>query len=196
VPRAVREQQLIDVANELFAARGYYDTTIEGIVRAAGVSRPVFYDHFRTKEEIYLACVRAARTELDAALDAAVRPGDPPGDQLWQGISTYFAFVERCGDQWDVLFGDGAAVSGEVGEQARDMRFETVERIAALLGRAAPSVEPLTIEAFAHAVSGSAEQMTKWWRRIPGLERDQVASSLMAFAWYGLERLMREATAG
>src|SRR4051812_30373164 len=65
VPRAVREQQLLDVAKELFARKGYQGTSIEDIARGAGVTRPIVYDHFDSKDSLYLACVRGARNELE-----------------------------------------------------------------------------------------------------------------------------------
>jgi AcrR family transcriptional regulator len=61
VPRPVREQQLLDVAEEQFAAHGYGGASIEVIARLAGVSRPIVYDHFGDKEGVYVACLRRSR---------------------------------------------------------------------------------------------------------------------------------------
>src|ERR1700722_16292251 len=65
VPRQVREQQLLDVAEEQFAVHGYGGASIEVIAKLAGVSRPIVYDHFGDKEGVYIACLRRARGELE-----------------------------------------------------------------------------------------------------------------------------------
>jgi AcrR family transcriptional regulator len=196
VPRAVRERQLLEVAMELFAARGYQGTSIEDIARAGGVSRPIIYDHFGSKDELYLACVRKARAELESAFTEAVGASDDPGEQLWGGINAYFEFIERDASAWDVLFGPGTAVAGPPAEEVTRLRFATVLRIAELLAPAVPQVDSQTVEAMAHALSGSGEQLAKWWRQNPHVSREQVAGYHMAFAWLGLRQLVSEAQEG
>jgi AcrR family transcriptional regulator len=193
VPRAVREQQLLGIATRLFAARGYQGTSIEDIARAGGVTRPIVYDHFGSKDGIYLACVRRARAELERRFTEAAGATEDPGEQLWGGINAYFEFIERDAPAWDVLFGTGTAVAGPAAEEVSRLRFATVARIGELLAAAAPTIDAKTIDAFAHALSGSGEQLAKWWRRNLHLSRTEVAGYHMAFAWLGLERLVSEA---
>ena len=195
VPRAVREEQLLEVAEQAFAEQGYQGTSIEDIARMAGVTRPVVYEHFGSKEGIYLACVRHARAELERLIDAAAGSVDDPAARLWGGINAYFEFVERHGRAWDVLFGQGSAVAGPAAEEVTRQRFATVSGIAGLLGPfvSGTDVDDQAIEALAHALSGSGEQLAKWWRHNPHLSREQVAGYHMAFAWLGLEQLVEKA---
>src|SRR5437879_5350609 len=113
VPALVRAEQLLDVAERLFAEQGYGSTSIERIAREAGVTRPVVYEHFGSKDGIYLACLRRARGQLEEMLDAAVAPTSDPREQLERGADAYFGFVERDPVRWRVLFGGGAGVSAE-----------------------------------------------------------------------------------
>jgi AcrR family transcriptional regulator len=193
----VREEQLLEEAEGVFAMQGYQGTAIEDIARAAGVTRPVIYDHFGSKEGIYLACVRRARAELERLFDEAAGTNKDPREQLWGGINAYLEFVERHGRAWDVLFGQGGAVTGEAGEELTRQRFATVERIGQLFKSFAASVttrvDETAVQAFAHALSGSGEQLAKWWRQNPELPREQVAGYHMAFAWIGLEQLIARA---
>jgi AcrR family transcriptional regulator len=133
VPRAVREEQLLEVAEQVFGTQGYQGTSIEDIARTAGVTRPVVYDHFGSKEGIYLACVRRARAELERLINEAAGGKDDAGEALWGGINAYFEFVERHGRAWDVLFGQGSAVAGPAAEEVTRQRFATVQGIAELL---------------------------------------------------------------
>jgi AcrR family transcriptional regulator len=190
VPRAVRVEQLLEIAKRLFAARGYHATSIEEIARSAGVTRPIVYEHFGSKDGVYLACLRRAREQLDEVIAAAAGSGGDPGEQLWRGINAYFEFIERDAPAWDVLFGPGAAVTGAAAKEVTLLRFSTVERIARLIAPYVPEANPEAVEAFAHALSGSGEQLAKWWRENGHLSREQVAGYHMAFAWLGLRELI------
>jgi AcrR family transcriptional regulator len=188
VPRPVREQQLLDIAEQQFALRGYDGVSIEEIARLAGVSRPIVYDHFGDKEAVYLACLRRARAELERMILAAAASATTPRETLECATAAYFEFVERRGQQWTVLFG-GAGLSGLGAAQADELRFATVSRIRDLIVALEPRVESVTAEAFAHAISGAAEQVAKWWRANPQLSREDVLARQTAFSWGGLGQL-------
>jgi AcrR family transcriptional regulator len=192
VPRPVREQQLLDVAEEQFVTRGYDGASIEEIARLAGVSRPIVYDHFGDKEGVYLACLRRARGELEELILKATASARTPREMLERGTGAYFEFVERRGQRWAVLFG-GAGLTGPAAEEVARLRFATVERIRDLVAAIAPDADATTVEAFAHAISGSSEQVAKWWRANPQFSRAQVVAQQCAFAWSGLSELLPEA---
>jgi AcrR family transcriptional regulator len=192
VPRLVREAQILEVAKQLFATKGYPKTSIEDIARDAGVTRPIIYDHFGSKDDVYLACVRQARDELEVIFANATAASDDPGEQLWAAFNAYFEFIERDTAAWEVLFGPGATAAGPAGLKVADLRFDTVRLIAGLIAPAVPQVDAQAVEAMAHFLSGAGEQLAKWWRRNPQIAREQVAGYAMAFSWFGLERLVAE----
>lgn len=192
VPRELRFAQLQEVALRLFAERGYDGTSIEDIRRAAGVSRPLFYDHFASKEEAYVACLRQAREELDAAIDEGVDADDPAGLQLVRGAEGYFAFAEHHPLSWRLLFGDGTAATGQAADIGWELRLTTVARIAALVRRAVPAFDERQVDATAFALSGAGEMLCKWWQRNPQMTRQELVSHLVAFAWTGLEQQVRD----
>jgi len=186
VPRALREQQLLDTALSLFAARGYEATSIVDIAAAAAVTRPVVYRHFGSKEGIYLACLRRARAELDARLAAAVDPDRPHGEQLRAGIDAYFRFVEDHHREWDVLFGVGMPADGPAAEGAIELRHRTSALLTGLLRRAAPDVEEQRLEVFGSALNGMGVELSRWWRTHPGITREQMVEHYFALCWEGL----------
>lgn len=187
--RHEREQQLLDAALGLFGESGYQGTSIEDIARAAGVTRPIIYSHFGSKDGIYLACLRRARNDLESRMIAAAGPEGTLQQQLAGCINAYFAFVDRGSAGWELLYGGGAAVAGPAAAEAARLRFATVERIAQLIRRASPDIDARAAKAFAHAVSGAGEQLAKWWRHNPRMSREQVAGYLFAFAWDGFSQL-------
>lgn len=187
--RPDRERQILGVALEMFISKGYQGTTMEDIAEAAGVTRPVVYNLFGAKDAIYLACLRNARRHLDQRLvEAAGAHAHVTGrERLRSGIEGYFQFVEQDRAAWRLLFGGGAAVAGPVVGEATRMRFETVDRIAALLSPLMPDLAPPVVAMHAHALSGAAEQLAKWWIENDQVERPVVVDLLMDLMWRGFE---------
>lgn len=179
------------MAEQLFARQGYDGTSIEQLARAAGISRPIVYEHFGSKDGIYLACLRRARAELDEAIARGVEGVEDLEARLRAGMDAAFEFIEADPARWSVLF-NGVALTGPVAEEALQMRFATVGAIADLLHQAQPAAPRRQVEAFAHALSGAAEQLERWWRRTPDMTRDEVVSHLHSLAWQGLRQLVED----
>lgn len=192
VPRAVRERQLLDAALRLFAERGFAGTSISDIAAAAAVTRPVIYDHFGSKEGVYLACLRRARAELDRELLSAGAVEAEPLERIASTIDAYFAFVERHGDEWEVLFGDGAAITGEVARVSTALRFDTVERLTRLFDATMPTTDTADVAVYAHLVTGAAERLAKWWRANPEVPRARVVEYVLQLVTRGLGPLIPE----
>jgi len=87
VPKAVRQEQLLDVAEALFTRDGYEYTSIEEVARQAGVTRPIIYNPYGSKEGLYLACVQRAQTACEAAMAEAFASTNDPRTQLERGGS-------------------------------------------------------------------------------------------------------------
>jgi AcrR family transcriptional regulator len=187
--REARVEQLLDVAEQVFAERGYAATSIERLAQVAGVSRPVIYAHFGSKDGIYLACLRRARRLLDESVLGAVLSVEDLEGRLTAGIDATFAFIESRPNSWAVVY-HGVAVSGPVAEEAWRLRLATVDQIAALIQVAAPNTPPRQIEAFAHALSGAVEETERWWRNTPDLSRADAVKRLSEFAWRGVRQLL------
>ena len=115
--RDERVSQLLDVAQHLFAETGYAGTSIELIARTAGVSRPVVYEHFGSKDGIYFACVRRARARFHDAVLAGVVGTEDLEARLYAGLDACFAFIEEDPDRWAVMF------RGVVASRARPPRW-------------------------------------------------------------------------
>lgn len=184
-----RVEQLLDVAQRLFARNGFDSTSIEQLAKAAGITRPIVYEHFGSKEGIYLACIRRARSLLDEALAEAVDGIDDLEQRLAAGIDASFAFIEADPERWAVLF-NGVAIRGDVAEEAMRLRFATIERIADLIHDANPRLPRREVEAYAHSLSGAGEQLERWWQRNPKVPRSEVVGYLQRFAWQGLQALV------
>src|SRR5262249_37574411 len=134
LPRAEREQQLLDVAERLFTTRGYERVSIEDIARAAGVSRPVVYEHHGSKEGLLLACVRLVRNEFEHSLADLLATADTsdPAELITRSSELFFNLLERHPQRWSLLFSTTTALSGQLSEKLKELHLATIERIVAL----------------------------------------------------------------
>jgi len=185
LPRAEREEQILEVAIGLFISRGYQGTSIEDLAHAAGVTRPIIYNLFGSKDNIYLACLRRARANLNACITEAVAAKDTVEDRLRAGIDGYFRFVEQDRAAWRLLFDEGAAIAGSAAAAAKKLRFDTVQKITDLLAFSMPHMPRKQLEMQGHAVSGAGEQLAKWWVGQKGVDRATVVDVMMSLVWNG-----------
>jgi AcrR family transcriptional regulator len=190
LPRAEREQQILDVAHARFAAHGYGAVTMEDVAAGAGVTKPLLYNYFGNKERLYLACMERAGDAMFATVGAAVSHATSPADALRRGLHAFFAFVDEDRDAWRVLFDETLPAGGEIAERVAEHR----ERLLALVAqtnierlpaprRAAHATE---IEAISVALLGGAEALARWWLRTGAMPAADAAELLIATAEPGL----------
>ncbi|HWU23961.1 MAG TPA: helix-turn-helix domain-containing protein, partial [Nocardioides sp.] len=89
-----RREQLLRVAERVFAEQGYQGTSVNDVAAAAGVTRTLVYKYFKDTDELYLACVLSARAELEDRFATAALAHQDPGDQLRAGVTAYYEFVQ------------------------------------------------------------------------------------------------------
>lgn len=196
VPRAVRERQMLEVAERVFAERGFHAASVDAIAEGAGISKPMIYAYFGSKEGLFLACMESARQRLMESIDRAAGTEAAPEEQLWLGVVAFFRFVAENRDAWTVLFPEASSRGGPFAAESARMRAQMARLTAQLLGEAAAAegVEPRMLgatEPLGHALVGAAESLANWWLDRPGEPVETVALRLMNFAWMGFGNLVR-----
>ncbi|MFJ9664097.1 TetR/AcrR family transcriptional regulator [Streptomyces sp. NPDC101219] len=196
MPRAVREQQMLDAAVRTFGQRGYMAASMDEIAELAGVSKPLVYLYLNSKEDLFTACIRREAKALTEAVRAGARPGLPADRQLWSGLTAFFAHTARHPDGWAVLHLQ-ARTHGEVfAAEVAAMRAEIVAFVTQLILAAAreahrdPDLPEREVSGLAEALVGAAESLADWANATPGATARQAAATLMNFAWAGLGNLM------
>lgn len=185
-PREVRREQLIDVAEEMFIQHGYSGVTMEDLRRAAGVSRPVLYDHFPTREAVYLACVERARQQYNEELLGAFDPDADPKTQLRQGAEVFFSALENQPGRWQLIFGSSAVLPETHAAVLAALRFETISAVEGLLRHALPDAPALGAKIAAHAISGVGERLGLLWLNEPQLTKQDLIDHYVDILWSGL----------
>jgi len=128
-----RRQQLFAVALELFAKRGYRATTMDDIAEAAGVTKPLLYQHFSSKRALYLELVDSIAQDLLTAIGRAVMEADGPRRQVEMGFAAYFRLVISHEAEFQLLYGRDHADDEELGRALRAVEDAIAEAIDPLI---------------------------------------------------------------
>jgi AcrR family transcriptional regulator len=195
LPRAVREQQMLDAAVRVFSRRGFHAASMDDVAEQAGISKPMVYAYLGTKEELFVACLHREGTRLMEAIARIVEPDLPVDEQLWRGLRAFFAFVGAHRDGWSVLYRQARGQDPFAAEAAA-MRRRMVEVVAGLLGRAIessgrPLPEPDDLSTMAYALVGVAESLADWVVDHAEEDPDVTATRMMNFVWLGADDLLR-----
>lgn len=196
VPRAVREPQMLDEALRVFARRGYHDASMAEIAAGAGVTKPMVYAYFGSKDDLYLRCIDHATTRLLEAFDIPPRQGEPLDQTLWRRILSYFTFVGEHRDEWLVARRQAAASGGPFAQRVGEARWRAVSLVAGQLAdaRAATGVPgpEAEFEPLAEAIVGAGEALADWWVDHPRESAEAMALREMNFVWLGLSGLREQ----
>jgi AcrR family transcriptional regulator len=174
VPRAVRRNQLLELAEELFMEKGYGGFSIDDLCRAAGVSRPIVYDHFGSKDGLYITCLRRIREEFEQAILAAAASAKDLHTTIRRSSEVWFSMIEREPQRWSLVYGGATGLVGPIADQLADLRESTVRQLAMVFAAYAPHADAEEVSAFAHAASGSGEQLGRWWLRNSEIPRERI----------------------
>jgi AcrR family transcriptional regulator len=183
VPRAVREQRILDVAGQAFSRRGYHAASMEQIAAGADVTKPVVYAYFGSKEGLYAAYVEREGRELIARMRGAADASVDPAERLRAGTLQFLGFVAERRDGWQLLYAEAAARGGPAAEQIAQLRARIVAMVRRLLAAETASAgQEAVLDALAHAFVGAGESLANWWLTRPDVPSEEVAGLLLASA--------------
>lgn len=196
VPRAIRERQMLDVAGRVFAARGFHQASMDEIAAGAGISKPMIYSYFGSKEGLYFAYIELAGQRLVARMDeAASAAGQTPEDRLWAAALAFFSHVDENREEWSVLWSElaarGAPFSREVDDARRRITRQAAAGLKRVLAQAnVPDAQVGGIDPLAHAYVGAGESLANWWLDHPEEPARAMAGRLLDVGWVGLRGLL------
>lgn len=176
--RALIEQ----AATELFAQRGYAATTVEDIARAAGVTKPMLYRHFESKQELCIALLDRHRDELVAAPLAVFDPdAEDHRGQLLAMIEAWLEHTRRHPDATRLLF---VPISGdaEVEQVQRELHARQRSTQTALLREFAPGMDDAEAEPIGELSRAGLAAIALWWLEHPEVPREVPVRVLLRMA--------------
>jgi AcrR family transcriptional regulator len=180
---------MLETAGRVFAARGFHQASMDEIAELAGISKPMLYNYFGSKEGLYFAYVDLSYRELIIAVDSAVAPvaSGHPEQELRAGIRAYYEYVGAHKDAFYVLFREIGDPGGALAEQRRRLRM----RVALSLGRilepnASAAAQMRRVEPLAEAFLGAARSLANWWLDHSEVSAESIADQLVDFTLGGI----------
>ncbi|HEU5471457.1 MAG TPA: helix-turn-helix domain-containing protein [Actinophytocola sp.] len=186
MPRAERERQMIAVAEELFAERGYQAAAMDEIADRVGVSKPMLYEYFGSKEGLFVACIRQARADLLAVTTESVRDAASAEDALRAGLVAFFEFTDTHRRAWELLRREVAVAGQAAADELEAIRAQQTALDAALLASYRPDAPARDLEAAAQIIVGACERLSIWYVQQEDVSAKQAAEYVMDLLWYGL----------
>jgi AcrR family transcriptional regulator len=182
LPRAQREQRMLDAAVREFDRHGYREASMERIAQAAGITKALIYQYFGSKEGVYTACVEQGRAQMfENMLRAA---SAKPEQMLRAAVDSYF-------DQLDESRGRSYVLYGDAPRRAVDsMRRRNAELIEHLLREASDLSDP-DAEFVAQLIVGAGEQVGRWWLEHRDVPVEQVKARFAAAIGWAIAGLSR-----
>ncbi len=184
LPAAQRRQQLLDVAVEIFGVGGYGEASVADIAAAAGVTKPVVYQHFDSKRALFLEVLRECSDRMQDQIEKATAEASSPREQVEEGFGSMVRYFHDNPAAFRILFSDVSRSDPEFAHAVHRVEMVVADRIADLI-----VIEDLTAEerrVLAHGVLGMAEGVLRNYVDNPDVAVDRVADLLSTLAWTGL----------
>jgi AcrR family transcriptional regulator len=180
-----RRRQLLDVACIEFAERGFYATSMDDLASAAGVTKPVYYQHFASKRELFVAVLEDVGGRLMAELTTATASVQTGRARVAEGFAAYFRFVEGDRAAFRLLFGASARNDAEFADVVDRVLADAADAVSTLIEISGSPEHRLVL---AHAVVGMAEGISRHALTDPDASHDpaQLAHWVGELAWFGL----------
>lgn len=184
--RAERERQMLDVAEEVFGDRGYQATSMDEIAERCGVSKPMLYEYFGSKDGLLLACIGRSKAELFDVTQKAMAAAATPRDILWHGMRAYFSFVDSHSKSFAMLLREPLSAPPSTAEAIEATRAQQSSLIAGVLGTFAPAAPASVVDAFTQIIMGGCERLAQWKTQHPEVSAEDAARHMTDFCWSGL----------
>jgi len=193
LPRSARRKQLLAAAQEVFVANGYHAAAMDDIAERAGVSKPVLYQHFPGKLELYLALLDTQAEALTKAVTEALARTNDNRERIHGVLSAYFSFVDRADHDgaFRLIFESDVNNEPAVRDRVDNVTQKTMEAVAGVvasdtgLGRA-------EAELLATGLTGAAQVAARWWLSTDRpMSKVEAVRLLEALLWRGISNFPR-----
>lgn len=195
MPRDQRRAQLLDAANDVFTSNGYHAAAMDDIAEAAGVSKPVLYQHFSSKLELYFALMDSSAEQVVSMISLAIRSTEDNAERVPSAISAFFNYVSE-NQAFRLIFESDLIADPQVSD--RFWRLHTdlaraVGEVIAIDTRLPPEEGRL----LGVSLVGMAQVGARYWvNEELGIDRTRAIELLSTLAWRGIRGFPRVRTDG
>jgi AcrR family transcriptional regulator len=185
-----RRAQLLEVARKVFGRDGYHAVSMEAVAREAGVTKPILYDHFPSKKELYLALLdtdlEALHHNVRAALDSPIGNRE----RIRASFQAYFDFVDEQGAGFRLLMQETVGADPAFRERVEAVRDQILREVEDLIARESRGIlDREHAETVALGLIGMVETVAQRDPGAPRPQRQAAIDTLVRLAWRGITEL-------
>ncbi len=187
LPRDQRRAQLLEAANDVFTSKGYHAAAMDDIAEAAGVSKPVLYQHFPSKLDLYLALLDTSCDRLVDVVREALDSTEDNADRVVATMGAFYEFVSSASGEFRFVFESDLTGDGQVQQRLWRVNNEIADAIAEVIV-SDTGLPPDQAKLLAISLVGTAQVSARYWVSSGGssvslAEAKQLISRL---AWRGI----------
>jgi len=182
-----RRRQILDVALKAFSTSGYHNTSMTDIADALSMTKPVVYQYFDSKRELYLELLHEVSSDLVTSVTAVLTATGEPRAQVENGLVAYFTWVANNPDAFSLLFDSSERVDVEVDDIVSEFEDAAANAIAPFITADISADDQHT---FAIGIVGMVETVS---RQVIGkgqtFDPEQLGRSVADLLWGGLRSI-------
>ena len=192
LPREERRRQLLSAAQEVFVSKGFHGAVMDDIADAAHVSKPVLYQHFPGKRELYLALLENHLGTLTEFLTSALNSTTDNKLRVRETMRAYFRFVAQDSQGHRLVFESDLTNDLEVSARIEEFNARFASSIAGVIAEDT-KLSPLEATLLGRALAGMAQVSARYWLETDeDLDIDAASELIYRLAWRGISRFPKE----
>ena len=192
LPRSARRAQLLEVALEVFVEQGYHSASMDEIAERAGVSKPVLYQHFPGKLDLYLALLETSCDTVIAGVRTALASTSDNRKRVQATMELWYDYVADRGAAFRLVFESDLTSDPRVRDQIDRVIYESAADIAEVIkedtGLPAPAAHLLAVSLVGMGHVGAQN----WMSRDSSLSRSEAVELVAGLAWRGIGGVPRD----
>ncbi|GGM17882.1 TetR family transcriptional regulator [Nakamurella endophytica] len=179
---------MLDAARLVFVAQGYHSAAMDDIAVGAGVSKPVLYQHFPSKLELYLALLAESAQDMVQRVRQALDGTEDNQDRTRRAVRAYFTYVADDAQAYRLIFESDLRGESSVETVVERATADCVEAITATI-TADTGVDPQRARLLAAGMVGLSQVSARWWvAQGGGVPVDEAVELISTLAWRGISR--------
>jgi AcrR family transcriptional regulator len=185
LPRDERRAQLLVAALEVFTAAGYHSAAMDEIADRANVSKPVLYQHFPSKLDLYLAVLDLHIDSLVFAIQKAIASNRENSSRVAATVEAYFGFIDSEGEAFRLLFESDMNLEPQVRERLNRMTYDCAAAVSAVISidTGLGKEESMML---AVGIIGTVQTTARHWLDRDGkIDRQRATELVMNLIWRG-----------
>jgi AcrR family transcriptional regulator len=185
-----RKAQLLAVARKVFGRLGFHNASLDDVAKEAGVTKPILYDHFNSKEALYLSLLDVDAAALEERVRAALAAKTGNRERIRASFQAYFDFVDEHPEGFRMVMEEMVGPQDEFRSKVGGVRERIIGEVTDLIVResrgAIGRTDAVTVSL---GLVGMVETVAQRDPGGPTKERDRAVDVLVALAWRGITQL-------